>query len=103
MASPFPNFPTTPAGGCVAPTHDLTCTSSIYTVDLQRNWVSNLEPSGPVAETLPLTHCDPELSGGSSIRAAVSTKMILKDCIFVLILIGLLFHFGSSMINENGK
>ncbi|GBM75004.1 hypothetical protein AVEN_195311-1 [Araneus ventricosus] len=45
-------------------------------------------------------------SGGSPIRAAElqsSPEIILKDCIFVFILIGLLFHFENSAINENGK
>ncbi|GBO11087.1 hypothetical protein AVEN_12185-1 [Araneus ventricosus] len=42
-------------------------------------------------------------SGGSFIRAADPPEIILKDCIFVLILIGLLFHFENSVINENGK
>ncbi|GBN02502.1 hypothetical protein AVEN_19627-1 [Araneus ventricosus] len=30
-------------------------------------------------------------------------KIILKDCIFVFILIGLLFHLKNSVIKENGK
>ncbi|GBM58174.1 hypothetical protein AVEN_163941-1, partial [Araneus ventricosus] len=33
-----------------------------YTADLQWNRVSNLEPSGPKAETLPLGHRGPESS-----------------------------------------
>ncbi|GBN63689.1 hypothetical protein AVEN_167714-1 [Araneus ventricosus] len=42
-------------------------------------------------------------SGGLSIRVAVPSEIILKDCIFLFILIGLLFHFENSVINENVK
>ncbi|GBM39732.1 hypothetical protein AVEN_68580-1 [Araneus ventricosus] len=38
------------------PTYDLTCNRPIYRTDSQWNWVSNLEPSGQEAETLPLDH-----------------------------------------------
>ncbi|GBM77968.1 hypothetical protein AVEN_134409-1 [Araneus ventricosus] len=39
----------------------------------------------------------------SPIRAAVPPELILKDSIFVLIIIGLHFYFENSVINENGK
>ncbi|GBO19290.1 hypothetical protein AVEN_254964-1, partial [Araneus ventricosus] len=43
-------FHSTSTGGRLATTHDLTIKrnkQAPYTVDLQWNWVSNLEPSGP--------------------------------------------------------
>ncbi|GBL85758.1 hypothetical protein AVEN_193202-1 [Araneus ventricosus] len=40
-------------------TYDLTCKRPTYTADLQCNRVSNLEPSGPKAETLSLGHRGP--------------------------------------------
>ncbi|GBN00848.1 hypothetical protein AVEN_89216-1 [Araneus ventricosus] len=51
-----PNFHTTPTGGRLAITFDLMFNKPTYTADLQWNRVSNLEPSGPKAETLPLGH-----------------------------------------------
>ncbi|GBL79016.1 hypothetical protein AVEN_48972-1 [Araneus ventricosus] len=36
------------------PTYDLTCNRPRYAADVQWNRVSNLEPFGPDAETLPL-------------------------------------------------
>ncbi|GBL92162.1 hypothetical protein AVEN_91508-1 [Araneus ventricosus] len=39
------------------PTYDLACNRYTYTADLQWNRVSNLEPLGTEAETLPLGHC----------------------------------------------
>ncbi|GBN00557.1 hypothetical protein AVEN_113149-1, partial [Araneus ventricosus] len=42
-----PNFRTTPAGGRLAPTYDLTCNGPSCTADLRWNWVSSLEPSNP--------------------------------------------------------
>ncbi|GBL96086.1 hypothetical protein AVEN_104324-1 [Araneus ventricosus] len=38
---------------------DLAFTRTSCTADLQWNWVSNLEASGPEAETLPLDHGGP--------------------------------------------
>ncbi|GBO28147.1 hypothetical protein AVEN_61808-1, partial [Araneus ventricosus] len=38
------------------PTYDLKCIMPKYTADLQWNRVSNMEPSGPEAEILPLGH-----------------------------------------------
>ncbi|GBM48379.1 hypothetical protein AVEN_103564-1 [Araneus ventricosus] len=52
MASAFPNFRTTSAGGRLALTYD----RSTYTVDLQWDRVSSLELPGPEAETLPVVH-----------------------------------------------
>ncbi|GBN96015.1 hypothetical protein AVEN_110249-1 [Araneus ventricosus] len=54
--TPTPNFHATPAGGRLATTYYLACKQAPYTADLQWNRVSNLEPSGPKAETLPLGH-----------------------------------------------
>ncbi|GBM75666.1 hypothetical protein AVEN_45554-1 [Araneus ventricosus] len=56
LAPPSPNFHATPTGGRLATTYDLACNRPPYTADLQWNRVSNLEPSGPKAETLPLGH-----------------------------------------------
>ncbi|GBN55509.1 hypothetical protein AVEN_119255-1 [Araneus ventricosus] len=53
LTPPSPNFRTTPAGGRLTPTYDLACSRPKYTTELQWNRVSNLEPSGPKAETLP--------------------------------------------------
>ncbi|GBL78705.1 hypothetical protein AVEN_65267-1 [Araneus ventricosus] len=55
LAHPNPNSRTTPAGGHLAQT-DLACTRPAYTVVLRWNRVSNLEPSGLEAETLPPSH-----------------------------------------------
>ncbi|GBL80085.1 hypothetical protein AVEN_183416-1 [Araneus ventricosus] len=43
-----------------------------YTTDLQWNWASNLEPSGPKAEALPLGHrglsiCEGKIQDGRAI------------------------------------
>ncbi|GBM97494.1 hypothetical protein AVEN_97815-1 [Araneus ventricosus] len=40
-------------------TSDFTCIRPKYMADLQWKWVSNLEPSVPKAETLPLGHRGP--------------------------------------------
>ncbi|GBO31769.1 hypothetical protein AVEN_150738-1 [Araneus ventricosus] len=48
-------FYATPTGGRLATTYDL---QAPYTADLQWNRVSNLKPSDPEAETLPLGHLD---------------------------------------------
>ncbi|GBO30935.1 hypothetical protein AVEN_62394-1 [Araneus ventricosus] len=53
LAPPSPNFHATPTGGRLTTTCDLTCNRP---ADLQWNRVSNMEPSGPTAETLPLGH-----------------------------------------------
>ncbi|GBL57069.1 hypothetical protein AVEN_68181-1, partial [Araneus ventricosus] len=54
VGSLSPNFHATPTGGRLATTYDL----APYMTDLQRNQVSNLEPSDPKAETLTLSHRD---------------------------------------------
>ncbi|GBM64031.1 hypothetical protein AVEN_252142-1 [Araneus ventricosus] len=55
LASPSPNFHATPTGGRLATAYDLACSKQApYTVDLQWNRVSNLRPSCPEVETLPL-------------------------------------------------
>ncbi|GBO07272.1 hypothetical protein AVEN_169048-1 [Araneus ventricosus] len=56
LASPSPNFCTTPAGGRLPRTYDLACNRSTYTETLQWNRVSNLELSSSEAETLSLGH-----------------------------------------------
>ncbi|GBM77312.1 hypothetical protein AVEN_91415-1 [Araneus ventricosus] len=38
------------------PTSNLMCSRLAYTMSRQWNWVSNLEPSSPEVETLPLGH-----------------------------------------------
>ncbi|GBO15856.1 hypothetical protein AVEN_229143-1 [Araneus ventricosus] len=55
LAPPSPNFRATPTGERLATTYDLACNAP-YTADLQWNRVSNLRPSGPEVETLPLGH-----------------------------------------------
>ncbi|GBL91957.1 hypothetical protein AVEN_102533-1 [Araneus ventricosus] len=45
-------------------TYDLACIRSTYSADRQWNWVLNLEPSGPEAETLPQGHRGLSLSSG---------------------------------------
>ncbi|GBN92175.1 hypothetical protein AVEN_261977-1 [Araneus ventricosus] len=57
--TPSPNFQATSTGGRLPTTSDLACN----TTDLQWNRVSNLEPSGPKAETLSLCHRDLEALG----------------------------------------
>ncbi|GBL98144.1 hypothetical protein AVEN_268239-1 [Araneus ventricosus] len=52
LASPSPNFRTTPTGGHLALT-DLTCTRPVVH---RWNQVSSLQPSGPEIETLPPGH-----------------------------------------------
>ncbi|GBM85804.1 hypothetical protein AVEN_273658-1, partial [Araneus ventricosus] len=54
--TPSPNFRVTPTGGCLAARYDLACNRPHTRSDLQWNLVSNLEPSGPKVETLPLGH-----------------------------------------------
>ncbi|GBO40996.1 hypothetical protein AVEN_160413-1 [Araneus ventricosus] len=54
LSPPLSKLRTTPTGGRLATTYDLTCSRPIYMVDLQWNRVSNPEPSGPEVETLPL-------------------------------------------------
>ncbi|GBN60915.1 hypothetical protein AVEN_66634-1 [Araneus ventricosus] len=55
-----PNFRKTPTGERFgSSTYDLTSNRSTYMMDLQWNRVSNQEPSGPAAETLPLGHRGP--------------------------------------------
>ncbi|GBL96087.1 hypothetical protein AVEN_104325-1 [Araneus ventricosus] len=56
MVPSFPNFHATPTGGRLATTYDLACNRPHTRPDRQLNRVSNLEPSGPKAETLPLGH-----------------------------------------------
>ncbi|GBN42187.1 hypothetical protein AVEN_174954-1, partial [Araneus ventricosus] len=56
LAPPSPNFHATPTGGRLTTTYDFSVQQAPYTADLQWNRVSNLEPSGPKAETLPLGH-----------------------------------------------
>ncbi|GBO03695.1 hypothetical protein AVEN_169104-1, partial [Araneus ventricosus] len=51
-----PNVHAAPAGEHQAPMN-LPCTRPVYMVVLGWNRVSSLEPSGPEAETLPLSHC----------------------------------------------
>ncbi|GBL75401.1 hypothetical protein AVEN_194593-1 [Araneus ventricosus] len=51
-----PNFHSTPTGERLATTYDLACSRPLHAADPQWNRVSNLEPSGPKAETLPLDH-----------------------------------------------
>ncbi|GBM46855.1 hypothetical protein AVEN_216569-1 [Araneus ventricosus] len=41
-------------------TYDLTCNRPIYREDIQWNRVTNMEPSSPEAESLPLGHCCPQ-------------------------------------------
>ncbi|GBN58597.1 hypothetical protein AVEN_259673-1 [Araneus ventricosus] len=53
LAFPFPSFHTTPAAERLC---DLACTMPLCTADLQWNRVSNLQPSGSEAETLPVGH-----------------------------------------------
>ncbi|GBN05801.1 hypothetical protein AVEN_88105-1 [Araneus ventricosus] len=57
--TPSPRFRATPAGGRLATTHDLACsrphTRRIFS---GIGFVSNLRPSGPEVETLPLGHRD---------------------------------------------
>ncbi|GBO10978.1 hypothetical protein AVEN_29882-1 [Araneus ventricosus] len=54
LAASSLSFLATPAGGCVTITCDLACNRFTYAAALQRNRVSNLKPSFPEAETLPL-------------------------------------------------
>ncbi|GBN59286.1 hypothetical protein AVEN_201964-1 [Araneus ventricosus] len=56
LAPPSPNFHATPTGGRLTTTYDLTCNRPHTRRIFQWNRVSNLEPSGPKAETLPLGH-----------------------------------------------
>ncbi|GBO37961.1 hypothetical protein AVEN_178563-1, partial [Araneus ventricosus] len=56
LAPPSPNFPTTPAGRRFTHMYDLVQQAQ-YMTDLKWNLVSNLEPSGYEADTLPLGHC----------------------------------------------
>ncbi|GBN37912.1 hypothetical protein AVEN_91465-1 [Araneus ventricosus] len=56
LAPPSPNFCSSPTGGRLATTYDLAYKRPPYTADLQWNRVSNLRPSGPEVETLPLGH-----------------------------------------------
>ncbi|GBM10262.1 hypothetical protein AVEN_49985-1 [Araneus ventricosus] len=56
------NFHTTPTGGQLAPFVGFSVQQAPYTADLQWNRVSNLEPSGLKAETLPVGRCDLQFS-----------------------------------------
>ncbi|GBM49741.1 hypothetical protein AVEN_36359-1 [Araneus ventricosus] len=71
LAPPSPNFHATPTGGRLATTYDLACNRPHTRADLQWNRVSNLEPSGPKAETLPLGHRGPRSSSGESLKLKV--------------------------------
>ncbi|GBM99993.1 hypothetical protein AVEN_77591-1 [Araneus ventricosus] len=53
---PSPSFRIKPAGGRLAATYH---TTGSRHGGSSGNWVLNLEPSGPEAETLPLGHCGP--------------------------------------------
>ncbi|GBM12463.1 hypothetical protein AVEN_55299-1 [Araneus ventricosus] len=56
LAPPSPSFRATPAGGCLATKYDLAC-SRLHTRRIFSGiGLSNLEPSGLKAETLPLGH-----------------------------------------------
>ncbi|GBM30211.1 hypothetical protein AVEN_165812-1 [Araneus ventricosus] len=76
LANTSPNFRTTLLGGRSPSMYDLTCIEATCTVDLQWNWVSSLEPSGPEAETLPRGHRGP-YHMGYTFRAM--GKRIIRD------------------------
>ncbi|GBN45245.1 hypothetical protein AVEN_250997-1 [Araneus ventricosus] len=57
-ASPFPNFRAPSSYGHLTRT-DIMCTRPANTAVLQANRVSNLQPSGPDAETSPPGHRGP--------------------------------------------
>ncbi|GBM26459.1 hypothetical protein AVEN_217330-1, partial [Araneus ventricosus] len=59
LAPPSPNFHATPTGGRLTTTYDLTCNRPHTRRIFSGIGSSNLEPSGPKAETLPLGHRGP--------------------------------------------
>ncbi|GBL76517.1 hypothetical protein AVEN_48812-1 [Araneus ventricosus] len=70
--TPSPNFHATPTGGRLATTRDLACP---YSADLQWKRVSNLELSGPKAETLPLGHRGLNMPVSLNYLLAICSKM----------------------------
>ncbi|GBO26156.1 hypothetical protein AVEN_271352-1 [Araneus ventricosus] len=54
LSLPSPNFRITPVGGRLTYYLRFNVQQVPYTADLQLNWVSNLEHTGPEAEDLPL-------------------------------------------------
>ncbi|GBL93984.1 hypothetical protein AVEN_76705-1 [Araneus ventricosus] len=91
------NFLTTPLGGCLVTMYKLTCNRSIYTADIQWNRVSNLEQSGPEAETLPLdVYCITPVS-------YTGTEIELKHFVGEKIKMETLPHFYDILASVNYK
>ncbi|GBN35283.1 hypothetical protein AVEN_125580-1 [Araneus ventricosus] len=61
LATAYDLASTTPAGGRLATAYDLASTRPTYTVDLQWNRVSSLEPSGPGSQELKTRPSQPSL------------------------------------------
>ncbi|GBM48383.1 hypothetical protein AVEN_103568-1 [Araneus ventricosus] len=77
LASPLQNSTPHQREGVCTPTYDFTCNRPIYTADLWCNRVSNLEPSGPEAETLLLSYRGP--SSSSDLKPQRGTALKSED------------------------
>ncbi|GBO02250.1 hypothetical protein AVEN_89404-1 [Araneus ventricosus] len=63
-----------------SPTYDLTCNKPKHMADLQWNRVSNMEPSGPEAETLPLGHRGPNVTSNACGDGTLETLPLVELC-----------------------
>ncbi|GBL94371.1 hypothetical protein AVEN_7347-1 [Araneus ventricosus] len=75
--APPPNLRTTPAEELLAPIYDLACNRPTYTAGLGWKRVSNLEPSDPEAEILPLGYRCLNIYTRATVKRGTFTNLYL--------------------------